>query len=249
MIIGRFLLADKERYAVIEEDMAYLIAGDIFGEFEKTGEVFQVSELKILPPIFPNKLIGIYANYRSAVSEIPKAPPMFFKARTSVIGADEKIVVPEMVTEVAYEGELAIVIKKKAKNVKARNAGEYILGYTGANDVTAKDFLGDGPWAKAKAFDSFQPLGRYLVITQDFSDIPVTLKVNGEVKQSSNSDDFIFSPQEIVEYLSSMMTLEPGDVILTGTPSGAGNLNHLDTVEVVVGNAGELQNQVVFEGR
>lgn len=247
--VGRFLINGEERCAIIEDDKAHIVKGGIFDEMERTGEAFQLSELAILPPLKPNKIIGIYSNYRSSVlaagQPIPKEPPMFFKANSAAIGHGQSIVIPKVVKEVAFEAELAFVIKKKARNIKKEDAGYYILGYTGANDLTAKNFMSDGPWAKAKCFDTFQPLGRYLVITDDFNDIPVMFKLNGKVVQHSTTADFIFTPMEIVEYLSSMMTLEAGDVILTGTPAGGGPLNAADVSEVIVGCAGNLINNVV----
>lgn len=251
VIVGRFLVDGKERCAIVEEGAAYLIEGDMFGSLEKTGEKYQVSNLAVLPPVKPNKIIGIYSNYRSSVMNsgnlIPEEPPMFFKANSTVIGGCQEIIVPRVVQQAAYEAEMAFVIKKKARNVKAKEAGEYILGYTGANDVTAKNFICDGPWAKAKCFDTFQPLGEYLVITDDFKNIPVSFKLNGELTQNSDTNDFIFSPGEVLEYMSSMMTLDAGDVILTGTPAGAGILSNGDICEVVVGYAGCLVNKVTFE--
>ena len=196
-----------------------------------------------------SKVVAVGLNYKKHAEELgfslPTEPIIFIKPATSIIGHLENIIYPPSVGQLDYEAELAIVIKKIAKNVKKENANEYILGYTCANDVTARDFQKkDGQWTRAKSFDTFCPLGPQIISDLNPNNLEITLRLNGEIKQKSNTSDMIFSVAEIIEFVSSVMTLLPDDVIITGTPAGIGPMKKGDTVEVEIEGIGVLKNFV-----
>jgi 2-keto-4-pentenoate hydratase/2-oxohepta-3-ene-1,7-dioic acid hydratase in catechol pathway len=179
---------------------------------------------------------------------IPEEPLIFLKPSTSVIANKMKIIIPKMSKRVDYEGELAVVIGKRCKNVSPEEAKDYILGYSCFNDVTARDLQQkDVQYTRAKSFDTFAPYGPWLAIGIDPTNLKLVTRINGEVKQEGNTSDMIFSPFELVSFVSKIMTLLPGDVIATGTPAGVGKLNPGDRVEVEIENVGTLINYVVEE--
>ncbi|MCK5282680.1 MAG: fumarylacetoacetate hydrolase family protein [Nanoarchaeota archaeon] len=199
----------------------------------------------------PTKIIAIGLNYKTHAKElnmpIPKSPILFMKPVSSIIGPEEDIILPEMSKRVDYEAELAFIIKKKAKNIEEENALEYIEGFTCLNDVTARDLQNlDGQWTRAKSFDTFCPIGPKLVDTDklDPNNLKIQLYLNGELKQDSSTKEFIFKIEEILSFISKIMTLNPGDIITTGTPSGIGPMHSGDTVEVRIEKIGELKNYV-----
>ncbi len=178
--------------------------------------------------------------------EIPKVPKIFLKPSTSVIGNGDKIVYPDGVTQLDYEAELGVIIKDKIKNIEPNEVDKHILGYTCANDVTARDLQrADVQWTRAKSFDTFCPLGPKTVKGVDPNNLDIKLYLNGELKQSSNTSNMIFSVQEIVSFVSKIMTLLPGDVIITGTPLGVGPMKRGDKVKVEVQGVGKLENEVI----
>jgi len=178
--------------------------------------------------------------------DIPKVPKLFMKPSTSVIGNGDKIVYPKDVTQLDYEAELGIVIKDEIKNIEPDQVDKHILGYTCANDVTARDLQrADGQWTRAKSFDTFCPLGPKVVKDIDPDNLNIKIYLNGELKQSSNTSNMIFSVKEIVSFVSKVMTLLPGDVIITGTPPGVGPMKKGEKVKVEVEGIGILENEVV----
>lgn len=198
----------------------------------------------------PSKIIAVGLNYRSHARElgmsIPDEPILFLKPPSAVIGDGEAIVLPPGVGRVDYEAELALVIGKTVRDVTQEAAAEYVAGYTCANDVTARDLQErDGQWTRSKSFDTFCPLGLEVVPEAPSPDALVELMLNGEVRQSAPISDMIFPPLELVAFISSVMTLEPGDVIMTGTPPGVGLLSAGDTVTVRIAGPGELENSVM----
>jgi 2-keto-4-pentenoate hydratase/2-oxohepta-3-ene-1,7-dioic acid hydratase in catechol pathway len=210
---------------------------------------YSVAEVRLLPPSVPSKVVAIGLNYRDHAEELgltlPAEPLLFLKPSTSVIGPQDRIVLPRQSARVDFEAELAIVIGKTAKNVSRDRARDYILGYTCLNDVTARDLQSkDGQWTRAKGFDTFCPIGPWIQTEIDPSDLLIELFLNGERKQRSRTSNLIFSPFELVEFVSSVMTLLPGDVIATGTTSGIGPMQEGDTVEVRVEGIGSLVNIV-----
>lgn len=197
----------------------------------------------------PSKIIAIGLNYHDHARElnmpIPSQPVMFLKPPTAVIGTGKTIIIPPQSKEVHYEGELAVIIKDKAHGITKDEAVRHILGYTCANDVTARDLQRlDGQWTRAKSFDTFCPLGPKIAKNIDPGNLKIQTRVNGRVVQSSNTKDLIFGVNEVVAFVSSVMTLLPGDIIMTGTPSGVGRLLPGDTVEVEIEGIGILVNKV-----
>lgn len=200
-----------------------------------------------LPP--PTKIIAVGLNYRSHAEElnmpIPVEPVLFLKPPTAVIGPGEEIALPSQSKQVDYEAELAVVMAGTARRLTAAEAAEYVLGYTCANDVTARDLQQkDGQWTRSKSFDTFCPLGPWVETGAPPSDARVQLILNGEVRQSAPISDMIFPPLQLVSFISQIMTLAPGDIIMTGTPPGVGPLQAGDRVTVKVEGVGELTNTV-----
>lgn len=227
----------------------------IGGAGEHQGEKFDLSDVQLLPPTSPTKVVAVGLNYRDHAQEmgeeLPETPLLFLKPSSSVIGPGAAIILPEQSQRIDYEAELAIVIGSESKNVSKEYAAEKILGYTCLNDVTARDLQKkDGQWTRAKGFDTFCPIGPLVETDFDFESAQIELRLNGEVKQSSNISNLIFNPLELVEFVSSVMTLYPGDVIATGTTSGIGPMQDGDTVEVFIEGIGSLKNPVrSIEGR
>jgi len=201
--------------------------------------------------VLPTKVVAVGRNYEDHAAErggpVPEEPLIFLKPATSVIGPDANVVHPSLSHDVQHEAELAVVISRVAHNVKAEDASAYILGYTAANDVTARDLQArDGQWARAKGFDTFCPLGPAVETELDpLEKLAVICRVNGEVRQAGFTSDMVFGVAEILEYVSVVMTLLPGDVILTGTPAGISRVEPGDVMEVEVDGIGTLRNRVV----
>ena len=250
MRIARFSHQDAIRYGIVDDTDLVVLAGDpLFAGFDTTGERIPLGEVTLLAPVIPrSKVVAIARNYRDHAAEmgneVPPEPMLFLKPNTSVIGPNDAIVLPPQSERVDFEGELAAVIGRITKNVPAERALEHVLGYTIANDVTARDLQrSDGQWSRAKGFDTFCPLGP--AIETDFDpagDAVVTTRVNGEVRQEGPISDMIHSVADIIAYASAAFTLLPGDVILTGTPAGVGPFVAGDVVEVEITGLGLLRN-------
>ena len=248
----KFICFEKDNkisYGSVEGNDIKVINGNIFAEYVVTNEKISLNEVKILPPCIPGKAVCVGLNYRDHVIEIglelPITPTLFIKPSTAVIGHMDHIEYPQLSKRVDYECELVIVIKKDAKNVDASEAKDYILGYTCGNDVTARDLQPkDGQWTVAKAFDTFLPLGPWIVTDIDPTNLEIKTYLNGEIKQKSNTKNLIFDPFTLVSYISKIMTLKPGDIIMTGTPSGISPMKVGDKVEVEIENIGTLINYV-----
>jgi 2-keto-4-pentenoate hydratase/2-oxohepta-3-ene-1,7-dioic acid hydratase in catechol pathway len=211
--------------------------------------VKKIGEAKLLSPCLPSKIVALGLNYRDHAEEvklpIPDKPLLFIKPSTSVIGPGEAILYPKMSKRVDYEAELAVVIGKVAKNVSEEKAADYILGYTCLNDVTARDLQPkDGQWTLSKSFDTFSPIGPWIVTDMDPHQLEISSYLNGERRQHSNTKNLIFGPRQLVSFISWAMTLLPGDVIATGTPSGIGPMAIGDQIDVVIEGIGTLSNHV-----
>lgn len=198
--------------------------------FLKHDIIYSVNEVKILPPVKPSKIICVGLNYKDHAHELnmdlPDEPVLFIKPSTSVIGHLDQINYPSSSRQVDYEAEMAVVISKKAYHIKEDDADDYIGGYTILNDVTARDLQSkDVQWTRAKSFDTFCPIGPVIETEINPSKLNISLKLNEKVKQDSNTENMIFKPQRLVEFISGIMTLNPGDVIATGTPPGVGPMN------------------------
>jgi 2-keto-4-pentenoate hydratase/2-oxohepta-3-ene-1,7-dioic acid hydratase in catechol pathway len=210
-----------------------------------------LASVRLLPPVLPTKVIGIGKNYADHAAEMdataPTEPLMFLKPSTSVIGPRSIVRIPEASQQVDYEGELAVVIKHMCRHVAAQDADDVILGYTIGNDVTARDLQrGDGQWTRAKGFDTFCPLGPWISTEFNAASATITTTVNGEVRQQAPVSDMLFDIGHLVEAVSAVMTLLPGDVILTGTPAGIGQLHDGDHVKVEIPGIGALDNEVML---
>jgi 2-keto-4-pentenoate hydratase/2-oxohepta-3-ene-1,7-dioic acid hydratase in catechol pathway len=249
----RFLKNDQPCYGLMEGEAIYAIEGSIFGEFRQGEKVAALTEVSLLAPCRPTKILAVGLNYRTHAAEagydVPPEPLVFFKPPSSVIGPREPIVYPILSRQVDYEGELAVVIGQRARNVSPEKAHDFVLGYTCGNDVTARDLQRrDDQWTRPKGFDTFCPLGPHIVTGLDVGHLTIQTRVNGEVRQNTSTADMVFSVAELISYVSQVMTLEPGDVILTGTPSGVGPLQPGDVVEVEIEGIGTLRNPVVSQG-
>ncbi len=242
---------DDITYGAVEEEGIRLHRGSPFIAWEPTETMVGWNEARLLAPVIPTKIIAVGRNYVDHAAElgneVPSEPLVFLKPPTSVIGPFANIRIPAQSEEVHHEAELAVVMGKVTRNVAIEDAGPHILGYTAANDVTARDLQrSDGQWTRAKGFDTFCPLGPVIDTELDPQEgLSLICRVNGEVTQSGSTADMVFGVGEIVAYVSSIMTLLPGDVILTGTPSGVGPIVAGDTVEVELEGIGHLVNPVV----
>lgn len=251
MRISRLKIPEGVVYASLREDGYHLILGDIFHEWGELSEPYE-GEYTLLPPVSPTKVVCLGANYKKHAEELSldvlPEPTVFLKPASSVIASGEDIVYPASATKVDYESELAVVIGKRAKNVKEEDALSYVLGYTAANDVTERNMQKrDGQWTRAKSFDTFCPLGAYIDTELSPDDLEIVGKRNGVVVQRGRTRDLINSVEKSIAFISGIMTLEPGDVILTGTPEGIGELSVGDTFEVDVAGAVMLRNTVIKE--
>lgn len=252
MRIARFSTDDGMSFGVVEENTVAAIAAHPFGELTFTGRRYPLADVRLLAPILPSKVIAIGKNYADHVREMggdapPAEPAVFAKPSTAVIGPGEAIAYPQKLSEqVDFEGELGVVIGRMCREVPASRAAEVILGYTCANDVTARDLQAkDGQWTRAKGFDTFCPIGPWIETEADPADLAISTTVNGEVRQDARTSLLLHDVPALVEYVSQVMTLLPGDVILTGTPAGVGPLEIGDEVTVTVENVGGLTNRVV----
>ena len=243
----RFMNDGKIRHGIVE-DGRYRLFKDGY-DSELTTETVDLFSSRLLAPVEPRKILCIGLNYcehaEELTMELPKKPVVFMKPTSSLIGYGDTIVRPEQSSRVDYEGELVIVIGKDCRNVKKEEAGDYIMGYTIANDVTARDLQDKkGQWTICKGFDTFCPVGPYISDEVDPSDLKIQTTLNGEIKQNSSTRYLIFDVDYLVSYLSSCMTLEKGDIILTGTPVGISGMEHGDEVSVSIEGLGELKNYV-----
>ncbi|MFA1539558.1 fumarylacetoacetate hydrolase family protein [Actinomadura monticuli] len=252
MRIARFSTDDGMSFGVVEENTVAAIAAHPFGELTFTGQRFPLADVRLLAPILPSKVIAIGKNYADHVREMggdapPAEPVIFSKPSTAVIGPGEAIAYPQKLSErVDHEGELAVVIGRLCREVPAARAADVILGYTCANDVTARDLQAkDGQWTRAKGFDTFCPIGPWIETGIDPADLAISTTVNGEVRQDARTSLLLHDIPTLVEYVSQVMTLLPGDVILTGTPAGVGPLQIGDEVTVTIENIGSLTNRVI----
>jgi 2-keto-4-pentenoate hydratase/2-oxohepta-3-ene-1,7-dioic acid hydratase in catechol pathway len=227
------------------------ISGHPFGALEAAGPPVPFGQVRLLAPVLPSKIIAVGKNYAAHAAEmggeVPAEPMIFLKPSTSVVGPGDRIDLPPQSEQVEHEAELAVVIGRLCREVPLRRVPEVILGYTCANDVTARDLQKtDGQWGRAKGFDTFCPLGPWIDTEVDPSDLEVRAAVNGELRQDGRTSQMVRDVGELVSWISNVMTLLPGDVILTGTPAGVGPIVAGDSVSVSIGTIGTLTNRVVL---
>ena len=256
MKIMRFLKDAQEKTGLLENNHVIELSCSCLEAINspnidelKKDKFYRVEDVKVRPPVLPSKVVCVGLNYTDHAAELnmelPEEPVIFIKPPTSVAGHLDNIIYPGSSNQVDYEGELGIVLSKEARNVKSEAAADFIGGYTVLNDVTARDLQRkDGQWTRAKSFDTFCPIGPCIETDLDPMDQNISLKLNGEFKQKSNTKNMIFNVYELVEFISSIMTLKPGDVIATGTPPGVGPMNIGDTVEVEIEGIGTIKNFV-----
>lgn len=239
-------------WALLEDGQVYRLAGDPYTGNGRGAHIGSLATVTLLPPVCPTKVICVGRNYVAHAAEhgveVPTEPLLFLKPPSSIIGPGESIIVPSLSQRVEHEAELAVVIGKRCRNVTPEEAWSYVLGVTCGNDVTARDLQRkDGQWTRGKGFDTFCPIGPWIVTglqEADVADLSVVCRVNGAVRQEGRTSQMVFSPAMLIAYAASVMTLEPGDVFLTGTPSGVGLLTPGDVVEVEIESIGLLRNPV-----
>ena len=252
-IYGRFEHNGQIRFAEVEDQTAHFI-DDLFGARTRSGESASIADLKILSPVAPPKIFAIGLNYADHAKEsnldVPERPLMWFKAPTSVIAQGETVEVayPEHRTD--FECELVIVIGQRCKGVSEDSAHKYILGYTNGQDISDRDIQwSESQWARAKSFDTYTPLGPFISTDIDPHNLVIETRINGEVRQSSNTEQLVFKPAQLVAFLSEAITFEPGDCIMTGTPFGIAPLCDGDVIETRIGDMAPLINPVRFLSR
>jgi len=237
------------RYGWLLEDKIGDIEGDLFGEFRRLDATTPLADATLLAPSQPSKIICVGRNYAAHAkehnAEVPELPLIFFKPPSAINDPDGEIILPHQSQQVEHEAELVVVIGKRGRNIIPEEAKKHILGYTIGNDVTARDLQrADRLWTRGKGFDTFAPFGPWIDTDFDPSDAVVTCRVNGQMRQMASTRDMVFSVSTIIAFVSSVMTLEPGDLIFTGTPAGVGALVDGDKVEVDIEGLGVLSNSV-----
>src|SRR6476661_1626284 len=251
MKICRYRLDEAAGMGIIENDT--IAACDT--EFNPTGETVSVDRVELLAPVTPSKVVCVGRNYsehaKELGNEVPKEPLLFLKASSAIIGTGQAILIPEQSDRVEHEAELAVVISRTCKNLSDDDDPlGYVLGFTALNDVTARDLQkADVQFTRAKSFDTFCPIGPWIETELDAADIQVECRVNGEVRQSGRTSQMVFPVEFLIRYISRQMTLMPGDVIATGTPSGVSKMNVGDTCEVEIEGLGILSNPILSTGQ
>jgi 2-keto-4-pentenoate hydratase/2-oxohepta-3-ene-1,7-dioic acid hydratase in catechol pathway len=250
----RYAAGDAARYGILEGNTILAAAGNPFTGLTPGGQVGTLDSVTLLPPVEPGKIVAVGLNYVEHVKEggadrqVPDEPVIFMKPQSALIGNGGTIELPMDTENIHYEAELAIVIGKQARRVKEADAYDYILGLTCGNDVSARVHQRkDGQWVRAKGFDTFCPLGPAVAVGLRGDDLAIQSRLNGAVKQNARTSDLIFGVPFLMQFISRVMTLNPGDVIMTGTPSGVGPMHPGDTIEVEVEGIGVLTNPVAAE--
>lgn len=245
----RYVYEGVVSYGIMESESVRELSGELFASPRETGMLVPLSDVRLLAPCQPSKLVAVGLNYSSHLGDrsVPEYPGLFAKYPSAVIGPEDEIIIPSDAAEVHYEGELVIVIGKRAKNISAAEAHDYVFGVTAGNDVSERVWQrGDIQWVRAKTSDTFAPLGPTIAVGLDYRDLLVQTRLNGEVRQSERTRDLIFGVDTIVAYISRYVTLLPGDVIFTGTPGSTSAMRPGDVVEVEVEGVGVLRNTVVM---
>ena len=251
MRLVRFRHGDRIATGAVERgsDEIQVLKGTFFEDPLPTGESIPLDDVRLLAPVLPSKLVCVGKNYAAHAAEfgmqVPEEPLLFLKPSTAVIGPNDPIELLPISRRIDYEGELAVVIGRLARGVRAEEAFQVILGYTCANDVTLRDLQKtDDQWARAKGFDGSAPIGPWIETDLDPNEATVLTRLNGEVRQQGSTADLVFGVATLIEYITTFMTLLPGDLLLTGTPEGVGALADGDVVEVEVEGVGTLRNEV-----
>jgi len=252
MRIVRCMAGARPVFALVEGETVYRLEGSPFESSARGEPIGELDTVELLAPCQPTKIVAIGRNYaehaREHQAEVPAEPLIFLKPPSALLAHRQSIVLPPQSNRVEHEAELAVVVGKRARNVSEAGAWAHVLGVTCANDVTARDLQrSDGQWSRAKGFDTFCPLGPWIetgLAPQQIGALSVVCRVNGEIRQSGNTRDMVFGVPRLIAHISAAMTLEPGDVIITGTPAGVGPLVAGDGVEVEIESIGALRNSV-----
>jgi 2-keto-4-pentenoate hydratase/2-oxohepta-3-ene-1,7-dioic acid hydratase in catechol pathway len=244
--------SDAPCYGWILEDRVGPVDGSPFSDYRRMNASLPIEAVRLLAPVEPSKIICVGRNYaehaREHGAEVPQIPLLFLKPPTALIGPGANIVLPPQSQQVEHEAELAVVIGKVGRWIPVDRSNEYIFGYVAANDVTARDLQQrDGQWTRGKGFDTFCPVGPWIETELNPADVLVTCRVNDEMRQMASTREMVFTVPQLIAYASSIMTLLPGDILLTGTPAGVGPLKAADVVEVTVEGIGTLRNPVIVE--
>jgi 2-keto-4-pentenoate hydratase/2-oxohepta-3-ene-1,7-dioic acid hydratase in catechol pathway len=250
MKFARYRRGDVEAFGIVEGDRVRRISGDPFGAWQKTEESHPVADVSLLVPSRPTKVLAVGLNYKSHLGTRPqpKVPEIFLKPPSCLVPSGSAIVIPKGTDDVHFEGELVIVVGKRARRVSPGEASSCVLGVTCGNDVSARDWQkNDLQWWRAKGADTFGPCGPFVVAGLDYDNLALQTRVNGEVKQRQRTSDLIFPVAEIVSWCSQYVTLEPGDLIYTGTPGATSALKSGDVVEIEIEGIGTLTNSVKKE--
>ncbi len=245
---------EPPQFGWVINDLVGRVAGNPFGEFQRSEATIPLDSIQLLAPVHPGKIVCVGRNYAEHVketqAEVPTTPLLFLKPPTTVIGPLATIYLPPQSLQVDHEAELAVIIGKTARWVQPEDALACVYGYTAGNDVTARDLQRkDGQWTRSKGFDTFCPLGPWIDTDFNPADAMITCHVNGELRQMASTRDMIFHIDQLIAFISSVMTLAPGDVIMTGTPAGISPLHPGDVVEVTIEGIGKLRNNVALEQR
>lgn len=231
----------KPTWGVVQGNTIKVVDGDLFAEHRVLDETVSIESPRLLPPVVPSKIVCVGLNYEDHVKEsqssnvVPQEPVLFMKPTTALIGPEEIIVCPPSSQRVDFEGEIGVVLKSRCRDLSPEQIEQQIFGVTCVNDVTARDLQKkDLQWTRGKGFDTFCPVGPYLVSGLDYMNLSVTSRLNGEVRQSSNSNYMIFSIPKLISFINHIMTLLPGDLIVTGTPQGVGPMKDGDIIEIEV---------------
>lgn len=245
----RIAIDGQPTWGLVEGDQIVIIEGDIFSRYSVSKRIIPLAGTRLLAPVTPTKIVCVGLNYADHVKEsqsanaIPEEPVTFMKPLTALVGPEDTIRMPLASRRVDYEGEIGIVIAKTCRKLSPEQVSNNIFGVTCVNDVTARDLQKkDVQWTRGKGFDSFCPVGPFLVTDVDYRNLDVTSRLNGETRQSSNSRHMIFPIPQLISFMNHVMTLNPGDLIVTGTPEGVGPMSDGDTVEVEVEGIGILRN-------
>jgi 2-keto-4-pentenoate hydratase/2-oxohepta-3-ene-1,7-dioic acid hydratase in catechol pathway len=236
-------------YGWLLENKVGPITGDIYGEYRRLEVALPVESVRLLAPVQPSKIVCIGRNYAEHAKEhdveVPKVPLLFMKPPSSILNPGDAIILPPQSLQVEHEAELVVVIGKRTRNVTVEHAQDYIYGYTVGNDVTARDLQrSDGQWTRAKGFDTFCPFGPWVDTEFDPSDAIITCRVSGQPRQMASTRDMVFNVSMLIAFISAVMTLEPGDLIFTGTPAGVGPLKDGDEVVAEIEGLCRLSNPV-----
>jgi 2-keto-4-pentenoate hydratase/2-oxohepta-3-ene-1,7-dioic acid hydratase in catechol pathway len=245
---------EAPKYGWLLEEKVGEIQGDLFGQYRRREAKTPLADVRLVAPSEPTKILCVGRNYvehaKELGNEVPKVPLIFMKPPSSIISSDETVILPPQSKQVEHEAELVVVIGKRGRHIKPEEAKSYILGYTIGNDITARDLQKtDGQWTRAKGFDTFCPFGPWIDTDFDPADAVVTCRVNGQMRQMASTRDMVFNVPNLIAYISSFVTLEPGDLIFTGTPAGVGELNDGDEVIVEIEGLGVLRNLVKAESK